>query len=385
MAETAKRESAAVRRARAAAAALRERCGRVRGYLADGVWDEDVESCGTLRRLRVGTLRFLGVLAKGFVEHRIGLHAAGLTFISLLSVVPVLMLMLLLTKPCGMYGWARNELKAQTDRMIERFFEHKVDDSSVVERGIAAVAAGAKLPVAKQDDEAGRRFGAQARELRDQVLGQVDEKIENFNFGLMALVGFAMLAFTVTSTFGQVEATMNEIWRVKKGRSLWRRLLIYVLTLIVLPFLAALAMSLPLMRVVKGVLDATLGATSYTKWAGDALVAALESSLASFAVSLLFTTLAFAFLFKVMPNREVKWSAAFWGGLLTALVLKVWMALCVVLQGMIVRSSAAYGSFALIPILIVWISYNWKIILIGSNMAYAFQCVDSRRRDLPDV
>ena len=324
MAETERKGGAVVDRAKAAAAALKERCGRVRGYLGDGVWEEDVESCGTLRRMRINALRFLGVLSKGFVEHRIGLHAAGLTFISLLSVVPILMLMLLLTKPCGMYGWARNELKVQTDKMIERFFEHKMDGDSVVEKGIAAVAAGAKLPVAQQDDEAGRKFGAQARELRDQVLGQVDDKIEHFNFGLMALVGFAVLAFTVTSTFGQVETTMNEIWRVKKGRSLWKRLLLYGLTLMVLPFLAALAMSLPLMRMVKSVLDATLGATSYTKWAGDALVAVLDSSFTSFAVSLLFTTLAFAFLFWVMPNREVKWRPAFWGGLLTALILKVW-------------------------------------------------------------
>lgn len=177
---------------------------------------------------------------------------------------------------------------------------------------------------------------------------------------------------------------MNEIWLVKKGRSLWKRLLLYGLTLMVLPFLAALAMSLPLMRMVKSVLDATLGATSYTKWAGDALVAVLDSSFTSFIVSLVFTTLAFAFLFWVMPNRDVKWRPAFRGGLLTALILKLWMAVCVVLQGIFIKGGAAYGSFALIPILIIWISYNWKIILIGSNMAYAFQCVDSKCRDLPD-
>jgi membrane protein len=135
---------------------------------------------------------------------------------------------------------------------------------------------------------------------------------------------------------------------------------------------------------VKSVLDATLGATSYTKWAGDALVAVLDSSFTSFIVSLVFTTLAFAFLFWVMPNRKVKWRPAFWGGLLTALILKLWMAVCVVLQGIFIKGGAAYGSFALIPILIIWISYNWKIILIGSNMAYAFQCVDSKCRDLPD-
>lgn len=378
------KDGAVLERAKTAVAALRGRCGRARAYLGDGVWKESVESCGLCRRWCVNVLRFAGVLSKGFAEHRLGLHAAGLTFMSLLSAVPALMLMLLLTKPCGMYEWARRELVAQTDGMIERFFEHKTAEGSVVEKGIAAVAATAKLSVAQRDDEAGRRFGKQARELRDQVLAQVDEKVEDFNFGLMALVGFAMLAITVTTTFGQVEATMNEIWRVKRGRSFLWRIVIYAGTLVTLPVLAALAMSLPVMRMAKNVLDATLGATSYTKWAGDALVRLLDSPFFSLAVSFVFTALALAFLFWVMPNRKVLWKAAVWGGLLTALVLKLWMAACVVLQGLILKGGAAYGSFALIPILIIWISYNWKIILIGSNMAYAFQCVDSKRRDLLD-
>lgn len=161
--------------------------------------------------------------------------------------------------------------------------------------------------------------------------------------------------------------------------------MLYVGALMVLPFLLVLTMSLPILRTVKNVVDATLGATSYTKWAGDAIVGLVDSSLFSFVITLVFATLALAFVFWAMPHRRVDRRAALKGGLFTALLLMVWIRLCILLQFGIANTSAAFGSFALVPVLFLWTSFNWRIILIGSNMAYAFQCVDSGVRDLPDV
>ena len=359
---------------------VKRRANGVKGFMREGVWQIDVDAQPFLKRTALQVVRFGTLVVNGFVRNRCALHAAGLTYFSILSVVPVLLLMLLLTKPCGMYEWSREKLRVQTDQMIETFFEKK---------GVApadgVTAEGAVKPAEARPDSAaaGKEFGAQARQLRDQILGQIDTKIQDFNFGLMALVGFVVLAWTVIKTFGQVEASINEIWYVKKDRPIWRKAYLYVSAVMVLPLLTALAMSLPLLRVAKSVLDATLGATSYTKWAGDALIAVLDSSLFSFSVSLLFSALAIAFIFKAMPNRHVLNRAAIEGGLVTAVLLGVWVRLCAVLQFGISNSSAAYGSFALVPILIVWINMSWTILLFGSNMAYAFQCIHSRLRALP--
>lgn len=359
---------------------VKRRANGVKGFMREGVWQIDVDAQPFLKRTALQVVRFGTLVVNGFVRNRCALHAAGLTYFSILSVVPVLLLMLLLTKPCGMYEWSREKLRVQTDQMIETFFEKK---------GVApadgVMAEGAVKPAEARPDSAaaGKEFGAQARQLRDQILGQIDTKIQDFNFGLMALVGFVVLAWTVIKTFGQVEASINEIWYVKKDRPIWRKAYLYVSAVMVLPLLTALAMSLPLLRVAKSVLDATLGATSYTKWAGDALIAVLDSSLFSFSVSLLFSALAIAFIFKAMPNRHVLNRAAIEGGLVTAVLLGVWVRLCAVLQFGISNSSAAYGSFALVPILIVWINMSWTILLFGSNMAYAFQCIHSRLRALP--
>lgn len=364
-------------------------------FVMDGVWDIDVDAQHGARRQGVQLLRFVSTTLRGFSVHKCSLHAAGLTYFSVLSVIPVLMLMLLLTKPCGMYDWARTKLISQTDQMIQTFFEVKKNTpAETIPASPSAEKPKSVDPVAAAQDSAGNGkavsspnnaetpFAQQARELRDQIMGQIDEKIQNFNFGFLALIGFAMLSWTVISTFGQVEDTFNEVWEVKKGRSFGCRAYLFVGTLMLLPLLSALALSLPILRVVKASLDATLGATSYTKWVGDAIIALLDSSLFTCAVNLLFSAMALTFLFKALPNRHVSLRAAAEGGVMSAVLLSGLMNLCAFVQFGISSSSAAFGSFALIPILIVWINLSWKIILLGSSMTYAFQCIHSRVRSL---
>ncbi len=362
-------------------AKTKQRTREAVSFVKDGMWEIDVDRLSGLRRLSLQVGRFIFVTTRGYVGHRCSLHAAGLTYFSILSVLPALLLMLLLTKPCGMYDWAREKLRVQTDQMIETFFEAKTEKAPVADTRPSAAAHPTAAAFERQ--RSGEAFADQARELRDRILGQIDDKINNFNFGLAAIIGFGVFAWTVVSTVGQVESAFNEIWNVRRNRSILREAYLYTGTLMVLPLLAALAMYLPVLRLVKSALDVTLGATSYTRWAGDAMAALFDSSLFSYAVSFVSTALAMSFIFRAMPNRRVQLRAALKGGVVTTALLSVWLRLCSLVQFGIAETSATYGSFALIPILIVWIFMSWKIVLLGCNMTYAFQCVHSRVRDLP--
>lgn len=349
------------------------------------LWTADVDSMPQPTRALVKTARFLAIAFGGFSRHRASLHAAGLTLFSILSAIPVLLLMLLLTKPCGMYDYARAKLVAYTDQGISSFFERKSPAAETSGKEAKPATEGEAKPTDGCAKASGAEFGAQARQLRDQMLEQVDKKIDGFSFGTMAIVGFLMLAWTVVSTFGQVEASFNEIWNVEHDRGIVKKAVLYFLAVTVLPLLAVLAMSMPVLRLTKKALDATLGATSYTRWVGDALVSALDSRLLAMGVTLLFASLAFAFVFKMMPNRKVSTRASAEGGFITAVMMFALIKVCTMIQFGIADSSAAYGSFALLPILIIWINMSWKIVLLGSNMTYALQCVHSRVRDLPVV
>ena len=137
----------------------------------------------------------------------------------------------------------------------------------------------------------------------------------------------------------------------------------------------SVAVSLPILRLAKTALDATLGATSYTKWVGDALVNLIMSRLFGFFVTLAFASLAFAILLKMMPNCRVGFRSSFRGGFFTALLVGGWMRLCTSAGVGISKSGAMYGSFAVVPIVLAWVFMSWQLILLGSCMSYAFECV----------
>ena len=220
-------------------------------------------------------------------------------------------------------------------------------------------------------------MAVQLREFVNPLFDQIDK----FDIRAFGWIGFAMLMWTIISSLGQIEATMNAIWNVSRQRHFLKRCWLYLFVVSVVPLLSAVALSLPVLRLVKRALDATMGATVYTKWASDALVAVLDSRLFSFLVAAVCVTLLFAFVLSFMPNRRVQLRASLEGGFLTAVLFCTWIRLCTAAQIGIGKSSAFYGSFASPMIVLAWLYMSWQIILLGANMTHAFQCVHNRVRD----
>lgn len=345
-------------------------------YFDEGVWQEDIDAMGWGRRLAVQTIRFATKTLKGFLSHSCGLHAAGLTYWSLLSVVPVLCLLLLFARTCGLGDLAHKQVDSYIDAAItsiEKGQDEPPEYLSFLSKGQTPEAQAAKR-------ESAHELAVKAREISDGLF----EKIDQFNVGTLGIFGTVMLLWTVVSTFFQVEKAFNEIWEVPKPRSVPRRIALYIFVAIVLPVLMSLALSMPILRMLKDILDATLGATSYTKWAGDAIVALLNSSLFGYAFTLTFASLSYAFILWLMPNqKKLPFRTAWKGGLITAILSGAWMKLCAVAQVGVAKSSALYGSFAFLPIVLAWIYMSWQIVLLGGSMTYAFECVRRRLRDLP--
>ena len=169
-----------------------------------------------------------------------------------------------------------------------------------------------------------------------------------------------------------VEMSFNRIWGVPKPRPVWKRAWVYLLVMIVMPVLAAVAMSFPIMGAVKSVITATTGVTDYTKWVGDTLLWLIDSWAVKFAIAFVTATLNFAFIFWFMPNCRVPFRAAVRGGAATAILFGCWMKACAVAQVGIAKSSALYGSFAFMPIVLAWLYMSWQIVLLGANMVREF-------------
>ena len=82
-------------------------------------------------------------------------------------------------------------------------------------------------------------------------------------------------------------------------------------------------------------------------------------------------------------GEQDKLGAAFKAGFVTSVLFCGWLKLCAVAQVGIANSSALYGSFAFLPIVLAWVYVSWQIVLLGSVMTYAFECVHLNMRSLP--
>ena len=360
-------------------------------FCSEGCWQVDLGAYGFLRRAGVHILRFFSTTLKSFSDHRCGLHAAGLTYFTILGFVPVLCMLMVTAKACGVGNFARDKINEQIDAFITRVEEGQKEaeaQAAAVPQEVAVAVTNATAEVAAPvpqgadvDAEKAKEAIYKAKASKDLALqarkfsNEIFDKIDKVDLTTLGWIGFAVLMWTVISTLGHVETAMNEIWLVKKGRPMWRKVFVYLFIVIVLPVFMSLAVSLPILRLAKTALDATLGATSYTKWVGDALVNLIMSRLFGFFVTLAFASLAFAVLLKMMPNCRVGFRSSFRGGFFTALLVGGWMRLCTSAGVGISKSGAMYGSFAVVPIVLAWVFMSWQLILLGSCMSYAFECV----------
>ena len=300
-------------------------------------------------------------VVQGFLDNHCSLHAAGLTYFSMLALIPVLCCIIVFAKMARVDHYAQEQLNAQIDSWITSI--EKGQDSEL-----------AKLTTPQDEEKARKKkiaaeeFAKQARNFSDQLFG----RIAKFDVRKMGWIGFALLLWTVISSLGQVEVCLNEIWDVAKPRPIWKKAYLYIFVATVMPIFAILAMSLPILNVVKDVIIATMGATWLTKWVSDGLVWFIDFWGFRLLISLGFASLAFGYFFWVLPNCKVRWRHAWYGGLMTAVLFGSVMKLCAIAQVGIAKSSALYGSFAFLPIMLAWFYMSWQVILLGASMVRAF-------------
>ena len=421
-------------------------------FCKEGCWEVDVGAYGFFRRVGVTVIRFFSTTLKSFSEHRCGLHAAGLTYFTILGFVPVLCLLMVCAKMCGLGDNARKWVNDQIDPLLAHI-EKGTEEAKAAAAEVASpekveavlsevdapkketpkeespapaeaaespkkenaappeaaappkkedtappeVAAPSKkedaapseasdlsttlaaVPVLVADKEKEALYKARAsHELATQMRkfsNEMFDLIDKVDLTTLGWIGFAVLMWTVVSTLGHVETAVNEVWHVKTHRPIWRKFIVYLFIVVVLPVFMSLAVSLPILRLVKAALDATLGATSYTRWVGDAMINLIMSRLFGFCITLTFSSLAIAVLLKMMPNRRVSFRSALYAGFFTAALVGGWLVLCTTAGVGIAKSGAMYGSFAAVPIVLAWIYVSWQLVLLGSCMSYAFECV----------
>lgn len=296
---------------------------RVRVFILRDLWRLDLRprslTASAVRLLQLGVM-----IARGFIRDELMLRASALTYTSLLSLMPLLLVTVSLI---GLVGGQ------------ERIIERLVDQLTAV-----------------------------SPEAREMILGRLrDTKI-----GSLGTVGGSLLIVTAIMTLRHLEKTLNDIWGIRKGRSWPRRFSDYLAVLIVAPILTATAISLS---------TTMQSGQLFSRLLESPMVAAAFDSGLRYLPQLLFTV-AFTFLYWFFPNTRVRPLSALFGGVVAMLLFSLARYAYVDLSVGAARYSVIFGGMVALPLMLIWLFVCWSIVLLGAEVAFAHQNLSHYRQEL---
>ncbi|UZE95441.1 YihY/virulence factor BrkB family protein [Alkalimarinus alittae] len=259
--------------------------------------------------------RVLFAVIRDVLSGNLTLHAMGLVYTTMLSVVPLLALSFSVLKAMGVHN--------QLTPLLYSFFEP---------------------------------MGKQGIDIANNVLGFVD----NIKVGVLGSVGLVLLIYTVISLVQKIERSFNYIWRVPQLRSISQRFSNYLSVIMVGPLLMASAIGVTATIMKSPIIHEAMQIEVF-----GFLIASL-SKLTPF----LFIIAAFTFVYLFMPNTKVRFRSALVGGIVSGVT---WQMTGVLFASFVMSSAqyeAIYSGFAVGIVLLIWLYICWLILLLGSSIAY---------------
>lgn len=270
-----------------------------------------------IRQLRIMTLA-----VKGFNEDNCTVKASALTFYIMFALVPVLALLFAIAQGFG--------LKQKLEKDLLRDLN-------------------------------------QYNNILSQAFDFADKMLKTAGSGIIAVIGVILIVYTVLRLLGSIEDSFNEIWQIKKGRTFLRRITDYIAITLFAPLLILISSSITIF------LHSEENSIDSLVWIHrlHIVVQILFKLLSIVLMGGLFT-----FIYMALPNTKVKFRAAFTAGIVAAVAFEILEWVYVGFQIGAARYSAVYGSFAALPLFLVWIQYSWYVVLFCAELAFAYQNVD---------
>jgi membrane protein len=332
------------------------------------VWKAPAEGHTKPALIFHAAIRIIFILVFEFRRDTIPLRASALTYTVVLSMVPMLALGTAVLKGLG----AGDQMKEAAYRIIDQF------DSSTVQEGAAAVPESLEDPSMAWDgpgevEEEGvpPESGGLVGQLR-MAVDKIFDYVKRTNFATLGAFGILGLLFAVISVLGSIEQAMNVIWETESGRPLGRKVMDYLALMILFPVSINVGLAA----------EATLKSETLLSRINVLLPVSWILSLVLKMVPVIVLVATFTILYRFLPNTKVRVLPAFVGGLVGGIGWLLVQGLYVYLQIGVARYNAIYGSFAILPLFMVWIYVGWVVFLTGAETAFSFQ---NWRRYVPGV
>ncbi len=338
-----------------------------RRFIFDELWIKDTSTLSTIKRMLFSLCRIVFLVVRGFQQDNCSLQSSALTYITLVSLVPIMAIMFSFSKGMGMQNKLLENIGLQRYEEMRadgvRHWRYEVIPAERLRAGNETESNGQ----AQGNSSSGKIDAGLAHKLpgpMQEALIKIFEYVENTSFAALGLIGSIMLLFSVIGSMSKLEKSFNQIWGVKKPRNLMRKCSEYLVVLILIPVIFIVATSLNTLLLSNGVM-----AYLQNHFGQVAAMLRLTVSMAGYA----FILFGFAFFYMFMPNTRVKPFPAAVGGISTGLLWYGVQWAYLNMQIGLTKYNSIYGTFAVLPFFLAWLYVNWSIILLGAEVTFAVQ------------
>lgn len=285
-------------------------------FLRVDIWRLQREDLTALRYFPISVLKKLLLAVEWFTTKRVMSQASALTYSTLLAIVPMSAVVFAVARGFGY------------SKYIEEWFRDL--------------------------------FNTQP-EVADVLIEFVNSYLEHTKSGVIFGLGLVFMVWTVVMLTSNIENTFNDIWQVNKSRSIYRTFADYLAMFLLVPIFIILSSGLNIMfvTVIKEIEDYFM-------------IKGLYRVLISLTPYLL-TSIAFTALYVFMPNTKVRVRNAIAPGFLAGMAMQILQLIYIRSQLWVTGYNAIYGSFAMLPLFMLWLQFSWTICLFGAELCYTGQ------------
>jgi membrane protein len=296
---------------------------KLKHFFSTELWNSTDEAYNKPQKILIQTVRILSLSFRGFKEDEVLLRSSALTFYTLISIVPIIAMAFGLATGFG-----------QDEAFVAQIQEY---------------------------------FSTQP-EISEKLIEFSHSSLENTKGGLIAGFGLVLLFWSVMKVLGNIELSFNAVWGIKTPRTIIKKLTEYIAIMLIGPILMIASSAVTIF--ISSAATHVLSDDNSFYMLGSVFKILIE-----LIPYLLIWTL-FTFIYMAIPNAKVKFKYAVVAGIIAGSCFNFLEWAYFAFQFGAVKSNAIYGSFAAVPLFLVWVQGSWIIVLFGCEIAFSGQNVD---------
>ena len=350
---------------------------RVKGiikFLSYDIWRSNPKTLSNKKNILYNAIKVVMLTVRNVQELNIAAISRSLTYRTLLSIVPLLAVIFAIARGFGI----ENIMESSIFNLMtgDQSDTTEIKPETVIPPDTAVIGmdalndstAGRVAPSVAGTDDIQFQEEATAEGRTREFLNLLFQLIENSleeakGGGVFAGVGILLFLYTILLLFNDIENNLNKIWQVSKGRTIGRKVTDYLAMVLFIPIFFILVNAL-------NIISYPQNNTLKIIYILYPFIPRLLNIVPFVVMILIFTA-----IYKFLPYTKVKLQNALLAGILAGVAFQFFQMLYLSGQLWITSYNAIYGTFAAIPLMLLWIQLSWFITLIGAEVSYAAQNV----------